>query len=359
MKVKEQLKEETSDSNLRKVLLGMLPDELTEWAISLGLPPYAGRQIADWIYLKRVKTFEEMTNLSKKHRALLEENAIIGRTNPIAVASSKDGTRKYLFASSSAEPIEAVYIPEQDRATLCISSQVGCKMNCLFCMTGKQGFNGNLSADEILNQLLSISECDRITNIVYMGMGEPLDNVSQVLQSIHCLTHPKALAMSPKRITLSSIGIEPGLTRFLEECTCNMAISLHNALPDERLQIMPIERAMPIEQTIKTLSRYNFSGQRRLTFEYILFGGLNDDELHAKALRRLIAPLDCHVNLIRYHKIPNVALQTTNDQRLNNFCQYLNRAGIPTTIRTSRGEDIAAACGMLSSLHKDNQAKSS
>ncbi len=340
----------------KKVLLGLLPDELTQWAISLGLPRYAGKQLVDWIYRKRVTSFDEMTNLSLKHRALLDRFARIGRAKPIAAASSKDGTRKYLFATKGDKPIEAVYIPDHDRATLCISSQVGCKMNCLFCMTGKQGFNGNLEAHEILNQLLSIPECDKITNIVYMGMGEPLDNVDEVLRSIHCLTDPKALGMSPKRITLSSIGIEPGLTRFLEECTCNMAISLHNALPEERLAIMPIERAMPIEKTIKTLSKYNFSGQRRLTFEYILFGGLNDDDEHAKALRRLVAPLDCHINLIRYHKIPKVALATTNEERLNRFCQYLNKGGIPTTIRASRGEDIAAACGMLSSLHKEKQS---
>lgn len=333
-------------------LLGMLPEELTQWAVALGLPRYAGKQLADWIYCKRVRTFEEMTNLSLKHRALLAQHATIGRVEPVTVAASKDGTRKYLFSTASGHFIETVLIPDHDRATLCISSQVGCKMNCLFCMTGKQGFNGNLTADEILNQLLSIPESREITNIVYMGMGEPLDNVDEVLRSIHCLTHPSALAMSPKRITLSSIGLEPGLTRFLEECSCNMAISLHNPLPEERKEIMPIERAMPLQRTIETLARYNFSGQRRLTFEYILFGALNDDEQHARALRRLVAPLDCHVNLIRYHKIPHVALATTDESRMEKFCEYLNKAGIPTTIRASRGEDIAAACGMLSSLHK-------
>ncbi len=351
MQGKEEIRKNREE---QKILLGLLPEEIAEWALSLGLPRYAGKQIADWIYTKRVSSFDEMTNISLKHRALLKEYAIIGRAKPITVASSKDGTRKYLFSSSGSHPIETVYIPDRDRATLCISSQVGCKMNCLFCMTGKQGFNGQLSASEILNQLLSIQEFDKITNIVYMGMGEPLDNVSNVLKSIQCLTHPKALAMSPKRITLSSIGVEPGLTRFLEECTCNMAISLHNAVPNERLQIMPIEKAMPIEETIQTLSKYNFSGQRRLTFEYILFGGLNDDELHAKALRNLVSGLDCHINLIRYHKIPQVNLATTNDLRLKVFCDYLNKSGIPTTIRTSRGEDIEAACGMLSSKHKKN-----
>lgn len=331
----------------------MPPEELAGLALSLGMPRFAGRQLAEWIYKKRVTSFAEMTNISLRHRALLEEVACIGRQAPIARADSKDGTRKFLFAvGDGAHYVESVYIPEGDRATLCVSSQMGCKMNCLFCMTGKQGFKGNLSSAEILNQILSIPDSDRLTNIVYMGMGEPMDNIDQVLQSISCLTHTQGLAMSPKRITVSSIGLEPGLSRFLEESSCHMAISLHSALPEERLAMMPIERAMPIEQTIATLRKYNFSGQRRLTFEYIVFGGLNDDIAHAKALLRLIRPLNCHVNLIRYHRIPQVDLPSTEEAEMQRFADYLNGAGVPTTIRTSRGEDIAAACGMLSAQHK-------
>ncbi len=331
----------------------MPPEELAGLALSLGMPRFAGRQLAEWIYKKRVTSFAEMTNISLRHRALLEEEACIGRQAPIARADSKDGTRKFLFAvGDGAHYVESVYIPEGDRATLCVSSQMGCKMNCLFCMTGKQGFKGNLSSAEILNQILSIPDSDRLTNIVYMGMGEPMDNIDQVLQSISCLTHTQGLAMSPKRITVSSIGLEPGLSRFLEESSCHMAISLHSALPEERLAMMPIERAMPIEQTIATLRKYNFSGQRRLTFEYIVFGGLNDDIAHAKALLRLIRPLNCHVNLIRYHRIPQVDLPSTEEAEMQRFADYLNGAGVPTTIRTSRGEDIAAACGMLSAQHK-------
>lgn len=331
----------------------MPPEELAGLALSLGMPRFAGRQLAEWIYKKRVTSFAEMTNISLRHRALLEEVACIGRQAPIARADSKDGTRKFLFAvGDGAHYVESVYIPEGDRATLCVSSQMGCKMNCLFCMTGKQGFKGNLSSAEILNQILSIPDSDRLTNIVYMGMGEPMDNIDQVLQSISCLTHTQGLAMSPKRITVSSIGLEPGLSRFLEESSCHMAISLHSALPEERLAMMPIERAMPIEQTIATLRKYNFSGQRRLTFEYIVFGGLNDDIAHAKALLRLIRPLNCHVNLIRYHRIPQVDLPSTEEAEMQRFADYLNGAGVPTMIRTSRGEDIAAACGMLSAQHK-------
>ena len=237
-------------------LLGMLPEELTGLALSIGMPKFAGRQLADWIYNKRVTSFDEMTNISLRHRALLQEKATIGRKAPVARADSKDGTRKFLFAvGDGAQYVESVYIPEGDRATLCVSSQIGCKMDCLFCMTGKQGFKGNLTPAEIVNQILSIPDSDKLTNIVYMGMGEPLDNVEAVLKSITCLTHPEGLAMSPKRITLSSIGLEPGLSKFLEQCSCHLAISLHNALSEERLLMMPIERAMPIEKTIETLKQ--------------------------------------------------------------------------------------------------------
>lgn len=340
-------------------LLGLLPEELTGFALSIGMPKFAGRQLADWIYNKRATSFEEMTNISLRHRAILQEKSVIGRKAPVARADSKDGTRKFLFAvGDGAHYVESVYIPEGDRATLCVSSQMGCKMNCLFCMTGKQGFKGNLTVAEILNQILSIPDSDKLTNIVYMGMGEPLDNVEAVLQSISCLTHAQGFAMSPKRITLSSIGLEPGLTQFLEQSSCHLAISLHNALPAERLAMMPVERAMPIEQTIETLKQYNFSGQRRLTFEYIVLGGLNDDIPHAKALLRLVRPLDCHINLIRYHRIPNVALPSSQEERMQKFADYLNAAGVPTTIRTSRGEDIAAACGMLSAQHQAHNTNS-
>lgn len=344
--------EEREEKEL-KVLLGMLPEELTEWATTLGLPHYAGKQLSDWIYKKKVSSFEEMTNLSLKHRALLASCAVVGALAPISFFASKDGTKKYLFATTTDKYIEAVFIPDGDRATLCISSQIGCKMNCLFCMTGKQGFNGHLSEAEILNQLFSIPERDLITNIVYMGMGEPLDNVNAVLKSIHCLTHKDAWAMSPKRITLSTVGVEPGLTRFLKETTCNLAISLHSPYPEERLSLMPVEKGMPIRETLNTLKQYDFSGQRRLTFEYIVFGGLNDDVEHARALVALVKPFDSHINLIRYHKIPNVSLPSSEEKQLQRFCDFLNRSGIPTTIRASRGEDIAAACGMLSSLYKD------
>lgn len=340
----------TVHEDTRPAILGKTPAQLTDIALSLGLRRYTGAQMADWLYRKYVSTWQEMTNLSKKTRAALEEHYVIGRQAPHLSQRSKDGTVKYLFAAGGGF-VETVMIPEGDRATLCVSSQRGCKMNCLFCMTGKQGFGAHLTPAEILNQILSIAEVDDLTNIVFMGMGEPMDNIDAVLQVIACLTDPAGLAMSPKRITVSTIGLMPGLQRFLDECNCHLAVSLHNPIPTERLSIMPVERAMPIEQTVALLRQYDFSHQRRLTFEYIVFSGQNDTPRHLSALIRLLKPLDCHVNLIRYHRIPEIDLPGSDMGRMEHFRDRLTDAGIPTTIRTSRGEDISAACGMLSTEH--------
>lgn len=339
----------------RLPLIGLTPDQLTTLAVEeCGMPRYAGRQIADWLYVKCVQSIDEMTNLSKKHRQALAERYYVGREEPIRSQRSQDGTVKYLFAVGDSA-IEAVYIPEEERATLCVSSQVGCKMNCLFCMTGKQGFSGHLTAHQIINQVLSIPESSSLTNIVYMGMGEPLDNVQQVLQSIECLIHPDGLAWSPKRITVSTIGVEPGLSTFLQESKCHLAISLHNPLPDERHAIMPVQKAFPIEQVLRTVRQYDWSHQRRLTFEYIVFSGLNDTRRHMNALVSLLKDLPCRVNLIRYHRIPHIDLPASDLDRMERMRDYLTGQGVVTTIRSSRGEDILAACGMLSSKEEEER----
>lgn len=334
----------------KTILLGKTLEELQLFAEQLGMPHYAGKQLSDWIYKKGIGSFEEMTNLSVKHRELLAARAEIGRTAPSKVVQSADGTRKYLFEVKDNHFIETVFIPDNDRNTLCVSSQIGCKMNCYFCMTGKQGFSGNLSTAQILNQLYAIVEREKITNIVFMGMGEPLDNTDEVLRAIACLTHPKGTAMSPRRITLSTVGVEKGLERFLSECDCHLAISLHSPISKERAAMMPVERAMPMEKMFHLLRKHNFSGQRRLTFEYIVFSGLNDSKHHLSALQRILKPFHCRLNLIRFHQIPGVDLPATDDGRMQKLCEWLNEKGINTTIRQSRGQDIEAACGMLSTL---------
>lgn len=331
--------------------------ELQQAVVALGMPRFTATQIASWLYQKRVASIDGMTNLSLKNRELLKEAYEVGTEPPVEAMRSVDGTVKYLYGAGRGKYVEAVYIPDDDRATLCVSSQVGCKMNCKFCMTGKQGFTANLTARQILNQVQSLPEFDRLTNIVMMGMGEPLDNLDEVLRALEIMTSSYGYGWSPKRITLSSVGLRKGLKRFIEECDCHLAISLHAPLPLLRSEFMPAEKAFSITEIVDLLRGYDFSKQRRLSFEYIVFKGLNDSMVHAKELLKLLRGLDCRINLIRFHAIPGVDLQGVDMERMIAFRDYLTSHGLFTTIRASRGEDIFAACGMLSTA-KQNEAES-
>ncbi len=351
-------------------LLGKTPEELKEIAVGCGLPKFAGNQIAQWLYKKKVKTIDEMTNLSKTGREKLSELYETGAVPYSDCKISSDGTKKYLFPVTcsylhglnriegtdpgkiESSSIEAVMIPELDRQTLCVSSQAGCKMGCEFCMTGRQGFHGNLSAADILSQYISVDESDTLTGTVFMGMGEPLDNYDNVKRAIDVLTADWGFGWSPKRITLSSIGVIPNLKRFLDETRCHLAISMHDAFPDERGEIMPVQKAYPLKDVIALIRKYDFSGQRRVSFEYTMFSGFNDDKRHADAIIRLLGGLECRVNLIRFHKIPDFPYESSPDGVMEVFRDRLNKAGITSTIRASRGEDIYAACGMLAGKHK-------
>ena len=332
----------------KRQLLGMTLDELKAVALEVGLPSYAGKQIADWIYKKRITQISEMTNIAVSKREMLQELFEIGAYPPSEFQKSVDGTIKYLYAAGLGLFVESVYIPTEDRATLCVSSQVGCKMNCLFCMTGKQGFTANLTANQILNQIQSLPEHETLTNIVFMGMGEPLDNVNELFKVLEILTASYGYGWSPKRITVSTIGVMKGLKRFLDESDCHLAVSLHSPYPEERLSLMPVEKAYPFKDVIDLIKQYDFSHQRRVSFEYIVFKGLNDSLKHADALCRLLKGFPCRVNLIRFHAIPNVPLHTSDLEKMEAFRDYLNNKGVVCTIRASRGEDIFAACGMLS-----------
>lgn len=331
----------------KEILAGKTPEEIEQVTTDLGLPKFTAKQIAGWLYGKKVRTIDEMTNLSKAARTALAEHYEVGYSAPSSFLQSSDGTVKYLFDVPGGA-VESVYIPDKERATLCISSQVGCKMNCRFCMTGRQGFNGQLSAAGILNQIVSVPESDRLTNVVFMGMGEPLDNPDAVLRVLDILTASWGFGWSPKRITVSTSGLKKPLLRFLTETRCHLAISLHTPFPEERLDMMPVEKANPVSDIISLLKEYDFSGQRRLSFEYILFDGLNDTPRHAGALARLLSGLPCRVNLIRFHTIPDTPYKRGSETNATTFRDILNKKGIICTIRASRGEDILAACGMLS-----------
>ena len=342
---------------VKKYLLGMTLGELKEVAKSLGMPAFTGGQMAKWLYTQQVKSIDEMTNISKANREKLAAAYAIGCKEPTDAQYSKDGTVKYLFPTDSGKFVETVYIPEDGRATLCVSSQVGCKMNCLFCQTGKQGFEGSLSATDILNQVYSLPERDKLTNIVFMGQGEPMDNLDNVLRVTEILTAGFGYGWSPKRITVSSVGIKGKLKRFLEESDCHVAISMHSPLHEQRSELMPAERGMSIESIVDLLGNYDFSHQRRLAFEYIVFKDVNDSEAHAKAIVRLLKGLDCRINLIRFHPIPNTPLQGVDDRKMEEFRNYLTQHGVFTTIRASRGQDIFAACGLLSTAKEKEERK--
>lgn len=339
----------------KRALLGLTLAELQALAKELGMPGFAAKQIAAWLYDKKVASIDEMTNLSLKHRELLKEAYEVGAEAPVDAMRSVDGTVKYLYRVGEGHFVEAVYIPDGDRATLCVSSQVGCKMNCKFCMTGKQGFSAHLSAGQIINQINSLPERDRLTNVVMMGMGEPLDNLDEVLKALDIMTAPYGYAWSPKRVTLSTVGLRKGLRRFLEETDCHLAVSLHSPIPLQRRELMPAEKAFSIVEIVDLLRGYDFSKQRRLSFEYILFKGVNDSPLHARELVKLLRGLDCRVNLIRFHAIPGVDLSGCDMEAMTAFRDYLTSHGVFTTIRASRGEDIFAACGMLSTAKMEEK----
>ena len=344
-------------SETRKPLLGMSLYELKEVARSLGMPAFTGGQMAKWLYSQHVRTIDEMTNISKANREKLAEQYTVGCMPPVDCQKSVDGTIKYLFPTSTGKRVETVFIPDNDRATLCVSSEVGCKMNCLFCQTGKQGYEGSLTAADILNQIYALPERDRLTNIVFMGQGEPMDNLDNVLRATEVLTADYGYAWSPKRITVSSVGLRRKLQRFLDESECHVAISLHSAIPEQRAQLMPAERGMSITEIVELLRNYDFSHQRRLSFEYIVFGGVNDSTAHAKEIVRLLCGLDCRINLIRFHQIPGVDLHGADEKRMESLRDYLTAHGIFTTIRASRGQDIYAACGLLSTAKKIEDAR--
>lgn len=347
------------ENNDKKPLLGLTLEELQVIAADNGMPRFTAKQMAQWLYEKRITDIDEMTNLSKANRDKLKANYYVGRKAPVSEMRSVDGTAKYLFEVTGGKMIESVYIPDNDRdnnrATLCVSSQMGCKMNCQFCMTGKQGYHGNLTANEIINQIFSIPESESLTNIVYMGMGEPMDNLTEVMKSLRVMTEKWGLAWSPKRITVSSIGKLNELKQLAEQTDVHIAISVHSPFHEERLKLMPVEKAYPITKVMELLRNYDFAHQRRLSVEYIMWSGLNDDNRHAEALYKLLKGLKARVNLIRFHAIPSVDLNTSNEERMVAFRDYLNEKGVLCTIRRSRGEDIFAACGMLAGkkLKKD------
>ena len=337
----------------KESLYGKTLNQLKALCAAEQLPRFAAKQIARWLYVRHIDDIQQMTDLSLAARTRLSENYTLGLSSPLRESISTDGTKKYLFETQQGQYIESAYIPDRDRATLCVSSQAGCRMGCRFCATARQGLQHSLSAGEIINQIISLPDRDRLTNIVFMGMGEPLDNLDNVLNAIEILTAEWGFGWSPTRITLSTAGVASHLSTFLDKTKVHLAVSLHNPFHEERAEIMPIEKAYPIREVCDILRLYDFTGQRRVSFEYIVMEGLNDSPAHIKELCRLLNGIKCRINLIRFHKIPDSPYFSPSNERMIAFRDALTAKGIQTTIRASRGEDIKAACGLLSTAEKN------
>jgi 23S rRNA (adenine2503-C2)-methyltransferase len=338
---------------VKEKLFGKTIDELNSVTKKLGLPGYTARQIADWLYRKEISSIEEMSNLSKKTRELLSVDYEFGLSAPVSTSESSDGTKKYLYKVLNTKFIETAFIPDRERATICVSSQSGCKMGCTFCMTGKQGFQGNLSSNEILNQFRSLPEFNSLTNIVYMGMGEPLDNITELLKSLEILISEWGYGWSPTRITVSTVGLINNVKEFLEKSRCNLAVSLHSPFDEERQKLMPVQGTNSVRVILNTIKAFDINRQRRISFEYILFKGLNDSQSHINELARILNGIRCRINIIRFHAIPGSPFESPDMEATIQFKEKLIKKGILTTIRASRGEDIQAACGLLSTLEQN------
>ncbi len=337
----------------KEKLYGKTLAELQAIAAAEGMPAFAAKQIAGWLYSKGVSEISNMTDLSLRSRAGLEERYEVGIEPPVAESASKDGTKKYLFSLTGNRYIETAFIPDEDRATICVSSQSGCRMGCRFCMTARQGFQGNLTSNEILNQFRSIPEHTRLTNMVYMGMGEPFDNLDEVLKSLEVLTSPWGYGWSPTRITVSTVGIVDKMQTFLDSTKCHLAVSLHSPFDHEREAMMPVQKAHPVKEVLDIIRSFDFGRQRRVSFEYIVFKGMNDTPAHIKELARILNGIKCRINLIRFHNIPGSDYSSPGLPEMVRFRDSLNDKGIIATIRASRGEDINAACGLLSTLKQN------
>ena len=339
-------------NTIKYQLYGASLEELQSICGTLGLPRFAHKQIAKWLYSRFVTDIDAMTDLSKAARETLKMHCDLGLSAPLKVSESVDGTKKYLFRTLEGEYIESALIPDGERMTLCVSSQAGCKMGCKFCATGRMGFRHHLTSTEIINQIISIPERDKLTNLVFMGMGEPLDNIDNLMRTLSILTSEWGLAWSPTRITVSTAGVARTLPRLLDESKVHIAVSLHNPFPEERKEIMPIENSYSIKEVCDILRRYDFTHQRRVSFEYIVLEGMNCSFRHIKELSRLLDGIKCRINLIRFHKIPDSPFYSPELEKIIEFRDTLTKRGIQTTLRASRGKDIEAACGLLSTAEK-------
>ena len=340
--------------------------QLISYVESLGQPSFRGKQIMGWLYRPGITEFAQMTDLAKSFRTVLEEVATISQfRNPI-LEKSEDGCVKFGFHLDDGSIIESVLIPEPDRNTLCISSQVGCAMQCSFCMTGTMGFQRNLTTAEIVNQICAVRDYllsqppeeligpDRVTNIVYMGMGEPLNNLDNVITSLNIITYQKGLAITGRKTTVSTCGIAPKISAIGDQTSANLAISLHSVDDDVRSRLMPVNKRYPVNELLEACRHFPIPKRKRIMFEYILLKGVNDSDNDARNLAQKLRGIPCKINLLPYNECPALPFKSPGRDRLIKFQQILIEAHYTVFIRSSRGSDISAACGQLAAEHELN-----
>lgn len=329
------------------ILSGRLYSEIGNILEEVGFSDIPAEKVTYWLYRRKIRDFMEMDNLPKTLRAYLNDNFSPGFYEPFQSFLSDDLSKKYLFKTRSGYPVESVYLPDNKRNTICVSSQAGCRMACSFCNTGKVGFHGDLGTDEILNQVGSIQESKKLTHIVFMGMGEPLDNYKNVMKALEILTAQWGFSFSPRNITVSTIGLKPCLEEFLKSTRCNVAISIHSPFDEERDEIIPSRNKYSIEELLDLIKAYKWEKNQRVTFQYIMINGINDSRRHLNEIIRILKGTTIRVNLMSYHPPEGSTIQNSPDHLRWYFKKQLIKNGISASIRRSRGLDIGAACGLL------------
>jgi 23S rRNA (adenine2503-C2)-methyltransferase len=315
-----------------------------------GFTDIPAEKITYWIYRRRIKDFLEADNIPMELRKYLCNNYSSGFYEPFREIRSGDLSIKYLFNTRTGSPVESVFIPDEKRKTICISSQAGCRMACDFCNTGMMGFRGNLEPDEIINQVASVMDRSQISHVVYMGMGEPLDNYMNVLKSLDILTAQWGFALSPRNITVSTIGVKPYLDYFLQETRCNLAVSIHTPFDEERDRLIPAAVKYSVRELIDMICSYQWVKNRRVTFQYVMIKGINDTDRHLSELVRILKETPVRINLMSYHSPEGSIMQSSPIDIQWHFKRHLIMNGISASIRKSRGQDIGAACGLLGKM---------
>ena len=331
---------------IKTSLCGLTADEIMHLA---GSDQSHAIAIANCLYKKRIDDISLFTGISKRIKEELSNKSYPGLYKHLAANKSADGTIKYLFRNEQGQEFETVYLPDNKRNTVCVSSQSGCRMGCPFCVTGRYGFRGNLSVQDIINQIISLPESGSITHVVFMGMGEPMDNIDNVLKACKILSAEWGLAISPRNITVSTVGIISGIKTFLAHSKCNLAMSLYSPFPEERNNVVPAEKKYPAGEIIDIMKNHQSGKRQRMSIAYVMIRGINDTDRHLEALTKLLEKSNIRINLLPYNSIPGDTNTSSSPERMQHFKHELVISGISASIRKSRGTDVSAACGLLAS----------